>query len=785
MSHAAFQILPGVDQTKTPALNQAAISSSQLIRFMPDRTLGAIVQKLGGWQQFVSGGAIGSYVRALWAWEDTNAVSYLGIGAEGLAPAVITNAVGNGTTVTFTFSTAVNFITGYGITVSGVTPSAYNGNWIITGQTTTTSVTVTSTATGTYVSGGLISGTGRTLLYSRQNSGNPTIGDYPVDITPQSITADATVNFATQAVSPASNANQVVITIANSNIDNYDTIYIQTQVSVGGLILFGQYQCYALTSNSFYIYAASPATSISSVASVALYSAATINSTQIGVTLPNHGFQVGDTYTSLVATRVGNTTSTNGAVIYGNYSVISLDGASPNDIFYINASSTVAATATNVPQNGGLLRYTLYNGIGPLGAITGYGTGAYGGGGYGTGTVITSQNAGTPINATDWCLDNWGQILIANPYEGPIYTWDPTTNSQTATIIPEAPPVNQGVFVAMPQRQIIAWGTTYTGIVDPLQIRWCDVENYNAWEITPTNQAGGYRIPKGSRIVQCIQGPQQGLIWTDLGLWAMQYVGLPYVYQFNEIGVGCGLIGRKAAGSVNGIVYWMGQSQFFRLGGSGPEPIKCPVWDVIFQDLDMTNTGKIRFAANSRFGEVSWYYPTKESNGEVAAYVKYNFLLDAWDYGALGRTAWINESVLGPPIGAGTDTVIYQHETSPDAGTSAMNSSFQTGYFAMSEADVKMFVDQIWPDMKWGYYNQTQGANVYLTFYTTDYAGTAPTAEEQPATKYGPFLMTQATQFITPRMRGRLVSMKLESSDYGSFWRLGNIRYRVQQDGKY
>ena len=109
-------------------------------------------------------------------------MSYLGIGAEGLAPAVITNAVGNGTTVTFTFSTAVNFITGYGITVSGVTPSAYNGNWIITGQPTTTSVTVTSTATGTYDSGGLISGTGRTLLYSRQNSGDPTIGAaYPPD----------------------------------------------------------------------------------------------------------------------------------------------------------------------------------------------------------------------------------------------------------------------------------------------------------------------------------------------------------------------------------------------------------------------------------------------------------------------------------------------------------------------------------------------------------------------------------------------------------------------------
>jgi hypothetical protein len=107
-----------------------------------------------------------------------------------------------------------------------------------------------------------------------------------------------------------------------------------------------------------------------------------------------------------------------------------------------------------------------------------------------------------------------------------------------------------------------------------------------------------------------------------------------------------------------------------------------------------------------------------------------------------------------------------------------MDSYFQTGYFVLNEADVKMFVDQVWPDMKWGYYNQTQSANVLLTFYVADYAGQTPIA-------YGPFTMTQATTFLTPRFRGRLVSVKIESNDIGSFWRLGQIRYRVQQDGKY
>jgi hypothetical protein len=260
------------------------------------------------------------------------------------------------------------------------------------------------------------------------------------------------------------------------------------------------------------------------------------------------------------------------------------------------------------------------------------------------------------------------------------------------------------------------------------------------------------------------------------------------VYQFNELGNGCGLIGRKAAASMNGVVYWMGQSQFYRLAGAGVETIRCPVWDVIFQDLDTTNLDKIRVAPNSRFGEISWFYPTIGNGGEPNKYVKYNIVLNEWDYGTLERTAWINESVFGPPIGAGplpggSGNYVVQHETSTDGvdvngNPVAINSSFQTGYFVMNEADLKMFVDQVWPDMKWGYFGGSQTAQVNLTFYVNDYAGQTPIV-------YGPFPMTKNTTFLTPRFRGRLVSIKMESNDTGSFWRIGNMRYRLQPDGKF
>jgi hypothetical protein len=692
MPHQALKLIAGVDQNKTPTLNEAAISYSNLIRFVPDRNNLGLVQKLGGWTQFYTS-PINSIVRCLWAWEDINANAWLAVGAEASL-----SVINDG------------------------------------GQST---------------------------------------------ITPQTTTANVAVSFSTTLGS-----STVTIDATGSGLDIYDVVDIQTQVSVGGLVLFGTYNVTPITVNQFQITAqdvlGDPQLATATVTAGGAVPAfdTTVGVATVDVTLADHGLSVGDTFPVLVSTIVG------GITLFGNYFVSSITSSS---VFVITASSLATSTAT-ADENGGDARFVYYNGIGPLQANSGYGVGGYGTGGYGSGVPPTSNATGTPITAEDWTLDNWGETLIACPLNGPIYQWSPIENNPVATIISQAPLVNQGMFIAMPQRQIVAWGSTFNGIADPLLVRWCDVNDYTNWIAQITNQAGSYRIPKGSRIVQGIQGPQQGLLWTDLGVWAMQYVGQPYIYQFNEVGTGCGLIGRKAAGSMGGVVYWMGQSQFFRLSGSGVESITCPIWDVIFQDLDTDNLDKIRIAPNSRFNEIAWYYPTKSNGGEINAYVKYNIGLNQWDYGTLSRTAWINESVLGPPIGAGvlpggTGNFIVQHETSPD-GVNASNepvpiaASFQTGYFALTEANVKMFIDQVWPDMKWGYFGGTQNATVQLTFYATDYPGSTPYA-------YGPYNLVESTQFITPRFRGRLVSIKIDSEDLGSFWRIGNMRYRIQEDGKY
>lgn len=598
------------------------------------------------------------------------------------------------------------------------------------------------------------------------------------DITPH-ITAD---DVAPAASSTAGSSLVTITDATTGGITQYDTVYIATQIAIGGLVLFGQYQCdpdgfigpTSYTVQAIDILGAPLAATSTSASPVLPEFSTTSGSPTVTVVLPNHGYTTDSTFPVLLSTTVG------GATFLGTYPVQLVVDA---NTFTIAATTTPTATATGF-LNGNLAHFIYGFGVGYIPAGTGYGIGTYGSGGYGTGTTIT-PTTGTAIDASDWTLDNWGEDLIACPIRTatalsyqPVCVWSPSGGSPLAVIIPGAPPVSDGIFVAMPQRQIIAWGSSFNGIQDPLLIRWSDVGNYGTWIGTVANQAGSYRIPKGSKIVGALQTPQQGIIWTDVDVWSMQYIGPPLVYGFNEIGSGCGLIGRKAVGSLGGTVYWMGPSQFYALGADGVQPIPCPVWDVVFQNINRNYVNKIRCAVNSRFGEIAWYFPSSGST-EVDTYVKFNPSLNAWDYGSLARTAWIDQSIVGAPIGADpTTNYLYQHETSNDADGAVLEASFQSGYAAISEGDQIMYVDQVWPDFKFGTYDGSASATINMTFYVTDYPGQTPRT-------YGPYIITKDTTYISPRFRGRLVSIGVTSTDVGSFWRLGNVRYRAKPDGAF
>lgn len=581
------------------------------------------------------------------------------------------------------------------------------------------------------------------------------------DITPLLDTSNLSNPFTTTALSTT-----VEITDASHGGDAAagNWINVVNPAAIGGIIIQGFYTVLSIIDATHYniVVPVAPTSSVGSGGTAALFTT-TNTSNIVQVTLANHGYVIGSQYTVYISTTVAT------IVLFGFYSVNTIIDANN---FTIIASNSANASTTGSENGGNIeIQYILGNGPASATNVPGlYGIGSYGLGPYGVGavTIVAPPRI--------WSLGAWGTDMVASYTNGAIYAWiteNGVINNQ-ATIISQAPKnINAGIFVAMPEQQIVALGASVgTGTAtDQLLIRWCDISDYTDWVASATNQAGSYRIPRGSHIVGGIQGPQQALIWTDIGIWAMQYIGFPLVYGFNELGEGCGLIGQNARGVLGGRVLWMSFNGFFIYDGNSVQPLPCSIWDKIFQNINKFQAQKILAAPNSYFNEMWFFWASASGNGEIDSYAKICMIDGSWDYGSLIRTAWLDQSSYLSPIGVDGNGMLQQHELGNDADGVAMDSFAETGWFKIAQGTEYTFLERLIPDFIY------QSATLKITLTFANYPN-------GPQFVRSNLTATQATQYLIVRGRGRLVKIKIESNDLGSFWRLGEILYSGAPDGR-
>ena len=592
------------------------------------------------------------------------------------------------------------------------------------------------------------------------------------DVTPQQLTSNPSVSV---SVSTASFSATITDTNLSSPLSINDSLMVNTPISVGGTIVTGVYPVQTVIgTTSFTINLATAAvTSVTNGGSVPLFST-TINSPLVNALLTAHGLST----TQMHGVTFQATTTLNGITIYGSYPVSTIDANN----FQFSAEVQANATGTAL-MNSGNAQY-IYNIVnGPSATGAGYGTGGYGSGGYGSGVTITTQT-GTLITATDWTSDNWGEISLSVPRGGAVYTFDPTIGNLNASPVVTAPPFNNGLFISSNLQILFCWGTTANNIVgqaiDTMLIKWSDQGDYTQFTPSTTNQAGSFRIPSGSVIRGGMSVQNQNLFWTDLDLWAANYAGFPLVFGFNKIGSGAGLISSHAAQQLRNNVYWMGPTNFYSFSSNGVSVLPCPMWDFVYQNLNTAYSQNVRAMPNTPFNEAGWLFPSKNSTtGECDSYVKMNITEPGmpWDGGTIARSAWIDQTILGNPISAAPTGFIYQQETTNDADGTALMSSFTTGYFYIAEGEDFSFVDQIIPDFKWTLFTGGASAQIQMTFNVLNYPGDTPTT-------YGPYIVNSTTEYLSVRMRGRLMSITIASNDVGSFWRIGLIKYRWSPAGR-
>jgi len=603
-------------------------------------------------------------------------------------------------------------------------------------------------------------------------------------ITPQTLDSDFTPDFSTTAASAS-------VEITDPNISGLTTdvvVNFRTPITVDGIILSGTYPIATITgADSYTIVAATDAVAgVSNAGAVPAFTT-TSGSSSVTVTLAAHGQSVGNIVVFPIVTTVG------GVTLSGKYSVTAVSSV---DAFTVTASTTATSSAGPTSMNSGDAGLTYFIALGPPAAGVGYGVGGYGSGAYGLGTSSAGVQTGTPLAAADWTLDNWGEILLGCPQNGGIYYWQPGTGYQNLAIIPNAPFFNTGMFVSMAQQQVIAYGSAIDarlsggiGIYqDPLLVQWSDIGDFFTWGPTPDNFARNRRLSTGSKIVGAGATQNRNLVWTDLDVHAMSFNGSDSVYSFNRVAGNCGLIGKHAWAEQNAVTYWLGLGNPYAYGGSGVAPIPCSVWDFIFQDLDKDNAHKCVVGSDTDSNEIWFLFPSASGGtGENDSYAKFNTTEGAWDKGRLKRSAWIDRSVLGAPIGASPSGSVYSHETGYDDVNSALTPYFETGYFYLDEGREFVFIDELYPDFKWGVQGGSDNAQVSVTLLVVDNSGDTPR-------EFGPFVVSKATPSVRPymldingnpvRIRGRMAALRVRSNDVGTFWRLGKIRFRYAPDGR-
>ena len=388
-------------------------------------------------------------------------------------------------------------------------------------------------------------------------------------------------------------------------------------------------------------------------------------------------------------------------------------------------------------------------------STTGYGKNLYGS--FASG--VPRPDTGAADIATTWSLDTWGEYLVGcSSTDGKLYEWQLGFSTPTlAAVITNAPTSCSAIMVTS-ERIMFALGASG----NPRLVKWCDQENNTVWTAASTNQAGDFELatPGSLKCGKRVRGVN--ILFTDVDAHVASYIGLPYVYSFEKVGSGCGVISAQAVAAIDTSCMWMSQSGFWSYDGY-VKPMACDVGDYVFNGMNLNQASKVYAVHNSAFGEVTWFYPSLSSN-EVDSYVTYSYREGHWSIGLLARTAGTDRGVFVNPMMVGTDGYVYDHEVG--FTYDSVSPYAQSGPIELGNGDNVMAVRSVIPD------EQTLG-EVAISFTARMY----PTSAE---TSYGPFSAKAPTD---ARFTGRSVKMKVTGNVLED-WRVGVMRLEATSAGK-
>lgn len=517
---------------------------------------------------------------------------------------------------------------------------------------------------------------------------------------------------------------------------------------------------------------------------------ATAGSSVLTVTDVAHGCVTGDFVTfSGAASLGGNVTA---AVLDQEYQVKMV---LTNDTYTIQLA--VTANSSDTGHGGAAVSAAYQINVGPEFQVprTGWGAMPWGLGPWGIG--VTDK-----VELRVWSQSNFGEDLIFGPRYGGMYYWDPasgvTARAVNLASLPGAsnvPTLQQKILVSDVSRFVFAFGCNDYGepLLDPLLIRWSDQESAVNWTPEPTNQAGSLRLSQGSTIITAMQLRQEIVVWTDVAVYSMQYVGAPVVWGSTLLADNTSCISPNGVAVAANVAYWMGNGKFYTYNGT-VSTLNCDLRQYVFGDINLDQPFQVCAGTNEAFNEVWWFYCSKNST-VVDRYVVYNYLENIWYYGTMGRTAWLEKGSGDYPRAATYSYNIVTHEDGVDDNETdtprPINAYITSAEWDLEDGDHFAFIYRMVPDLT--FRGSTVDTNPQATMsiipmkssgsgYNNPQSigGSSTAAVVRTAT----VPVEEFTGQVYIRVRGRQFVIKIESNKLGTAWQLGAPRVDARPDGR-
>jgi hypothetical protein len=518
--------------------------------------------------------------------------------------------------------------------------------------------------------------------------------------------------------------------------------------------------------------------------------AATNGSAVLTVTDAANGCVIGDfvTFSSAVSLG-GNITAT---VLNKEYQVVTKPTA---NTYTINVG--VNATGADVGDGGASVVAAYQVNVGPEIQIplTGWGAGTWGSGTWGVGT--------SSVNSIRlWSQSNFGEDLIFGSRGGGIYYWDASSGLTVRGVLlsslggaSDVPTKQNIVMVSDVSRFVLAFGANEIGSAtqNPMLIRWSDQEDAANWTPAATNQAGSLILSHGSEIVAAVQTRQEIVVFTDMSVYSLQYLGPPAVWGATLLADGISVIGPNAVAVASGVTYWMGVDKFYKYDGN-VTTLRCDLRQYVFSDINLSQSYQAFGGINEAFNEVWWFYCSANST-VVDKYVIYNYLEDIWYYGTMERSAWIGADVSDYPVAATYDYNLVNHEVGVDnvqtATPEPLNAYIETAEWDVGDGDYFTFIRRVLPDVTFRASTGALTPQLTLTIKPMKNSGSGfnnPLSEggssNAPVIRIAQAPIEEFTGQVFIRVRGRQFILRYESDQLGTAWQAGATRVDVKQDGR-